>query len=215
MARLTRYILLIVLVLTAVIVPHLSTDTKATDVSGYCVRSADTQMLGLINTWRAQNGLKALAMDQRLGAAAEHHSWDMATTLTLSHTLSDGTTWLQNIINHGYTLTGRGENIAWGWWTAQDAFDFWKGSPSHNSNMLNSGYGAIGLSMVYDPNEPNGYFWTTTFGPSVMEAAKMCGVENTPTATPAPTILPPPATVFPSPTPTPRPCKYGNSWKCR
>src|SRR5262245_28353324 len=58
----------------------------------YCAESEKQAFLTLINSYRAQNGVGALAMSQTLGAAAEHHSVDMAATNSGSHTLSDGTT---------------------------------------------------------------------------------------------------------------------------
>ena len=100
----------------------------ATTVSEYCQGSVEQEFLTLINTYRVQHGLGQLAASQTLGAAAQHHALDMATTNTLAHTLSDGTTWLDNIINHGYPYGYRTENIAWGYATAQNVFDAWKAS---------------------------------------------------------------------------------------
>src|SRR5262249_48559338 len=155
------------------------------------------------------NGLGALAMSQTLGAAAEHHSIDMAATNAGSHTLSDGTTWLQNIANHGYTYsTYLGENIAAGFSTASSVFNAWKNSAGHNANMLNANYKAIGIGR--DPTY--GLYWTTDFGGVVDGAAVLCGqpVGPPPTSTPttAPTSTPaPPPTNTPTNTPTSTPTK--------
>ena len=211
--------------------------SQATSVSDYCIKPVDYELLTLINNYRAANGLKPLVPDQRLGAAAEHHSMDMSLTWTWSHTLSDGTTWLQNIINHGYTSSGRGENIAWGYTSVQRTFDAWKSSSSHNAAMLNSGYGAIGLSLVIngDGDWHEEWAWTNTFGPKVEEPVVVCGQPtNTPTNTPlpptatatldpsiptaTPTEIPPTATATatstPEPTATPKPCRGKGKRAC-
>jgi uncharacterized protein YkwD len=164
---------------------------NATTVSDYCATSVDQEFLTLINRYRAQHGLSALAMSQTLGAAAEHHALDMAKTGTLAHTLSDGTDWLQNIINHGYPYGYRSENIAWGYGSAQAVFDAWKASSTHNSTMLNGGFGAIGISRVYDANTRYGYYWVTTFGSQLDTAAKSCSGSVQPTATSIPATATP------------------------
>jgi hypothetical protein len=159
-----------------------------------------------------------LQMSQTLGAAAEHHALDMAATGNHTHTLSDGTTWLQNIINHGYTLSGRGENLAWGYTSAQRTFDAWKSSPGHNANMLNSGYGAIGLSLVINGEGDwhEEWAWANTFGPSVVEPVVTCGGTVPPTATAAATVQATATTVpVPTATPTEKPCKNDRSKHCR
>ena len=169
----------------------------ATTVQAYCLNTVDAELLRLINDYRRANGLVELKPSQTLGAAAQHHSLDMGTTGVYSHTLSDGTTWGQNISNHGYIHSGRGENIAWGYLTAQRVFDAWRSSPSHNDNLLGSNYRAIGVSMVYLPDTHNQMYWTTTFGSTFDTAAVTCGG---PTPTPQPT-----ATVAPAMTPTSTP----------
>jgi cell division septation protein DedD len=177
---------------------------QATTVADYCLRPLDSELLVLINQHRVANGRVPLQADQRAGAAAEHHSLDMATHSYFSHTLSDGTTWSQNMTNHGYTATGRAENIALGYTTAQSVFNAWKASSGHNTNMLRSDFRAIGLSMIA-VGTGNEWYWTNTFGTVLMEPARSCGG---PTSTPSPTRTPtlvPTATNTPTPTPTPDP----------
>lgn len=182
---------LLVLVLFALFAGASARGTDATSVSDYCAAPIDQEFLGLINKYRAQNGAGPLAMSQTLGAAAEHHALDMAATGTLAHTLSDGTDWLQNIINHGYPFGYRSENIAWGYGSAQAVFDAWKASSGHNATMLNRGFGAIGISRVYNANSRYGYFWVTTFGSQLDTAAVTCSDSAKPTATSVPATATP------------------------
>jgi uncharacterized protein YkwD len=173
---------------------------QATSTSEFCTESVDSQLLSLINNYRQSKGIAPLAASQALGAAAEHHAWDMELTGTYSHTMSDGTTWSQNISNHGYTYTGRGENIAWGYTSAQATFDAWKSSSGHNAAMLNSGYRAIGLGTVINTaGGHTGYNWVNTFGSTVDGAARACSGTAVPTPTsPLATATKAPATATPT-----------------
>jgi uncharacterized protein YkwD len=133
---------------------------------------ADTEecrFLGLINQYRKENGLSTLTISLTLSASAEFHSLNMATLGYFSHTLLDGTTWAQNIANFGYPSdTSRAENIAAGRATAEEVFQQWKGSPSHNANMLGAKFNAIGIGRAPGlPISPYKWYWTTTFGSKV------------------------------------------------
>jgi uncharacterized protein YkwD len=176
--------------------------SRAASASDYCAGPVEQEFLTLINNYRAQKGLGKLAMSQTLGAAAQHHALDMATTNTLSHTLSDGTTWLENIINYGYPYGYRSENIAWGYGSAQAVFDAWKASAGHDANMSNGAFGAIGIRRVYDASAPYRYYWVTTFGSQLDTPAVLCGSTTQPTATSTPKPATPTATTTPKPATT-------------
>jgi uncharacterized protein YkwD len=180
--------------------------TRATSVESYCAGSLEQEFLKLINDYRAANGLNRLSMGQHIGAAAQHHSTDMANRNYLDHTTlgtSDGPP--QRMIAHGYpaNTTWWGENIYAGYGvqngvdlsSAQAAFTWWKNSPGHNANMLGSHYVEIGIARVSNPNSTYKNYWTTDFGGVTDQAATLCGgTTPTPTPTPSPT---------PNPNPTP------------
>lgn len=132
-------------------------------------------MLSQINAYRKANGKGSLRLSRTLGAAAEHHSRDMAAHNIFSHTLSNGTTWIQNIANHGYpsTNTYRAENIAAGHSSATDTFTQWRNSSGHRANMLNGVYKAIGIGRAYSSTSTYKWYWTTTFG-SVVDSTISC-----------------------------------------
>lgn len=73
-----------------------------TTASEWKPQAEECAFVALINNYRQQNGLGTLTISLTLGAAAEHHSIDMAINGYFGHTLADGTTWDQNIANHGY-----------------------------------------------------------------------------------------------------------------
>jgi uncharacterized protein YkwD len=138
---------------------------QMTSASSYCPDAEELAFLKLINDYRKANGKSPLALVRALGGAAEHHSVDMATNNYFSHTLKNGTSWSQNMKDHGYSYnTYRGENIAAGNSSAQATFNQWKASSPHKANMLNSNFKAIGIGRAYKSTSTYKWYWTTTFG---------------------------------------------------
>ncbi len=182
-------------------------DTGDTSLDG-----EEQAFLGLINQYRAQNGLGALTVSTNLNRAATWMTRDMASNGYFSHTDSLGRAPYNRAIDCGYPQ-GAGENLAagGGWATGQAAFDAWKASPGHNSNMLGSYYRQIGISRYYLASSPYGWYWDTDFGatddgtggsPPPPPATNTPTPAATNTPTPAPTSTPPPG---PTNTPTPAP----------
>lgn len=130
----------------------------------YAPDEQECAFLGLVNRFRRQNGRKPLALSVSLGAAAEHHSVDMARNDYFSHDLHNGVSWSKNIRKHGYRGNPIGENIAAGMESAQAAFATWKDSPPHRKNMLGRDYQAIGIGRAFGRDTDYGWYWTTTFG---------------------------------------------------
>jgi uncharacterized protein YkwD len=166
--------------------------------------------LTLINNYRQQNGRSALTVDTKLQDASEWMSQDMGVNNYFSHTDSLGRDPLVRMGAFGYDYnTWKGENLAAGTSSAQTAFDLWRNSPGHNSNMLGSNYVAIGIARVYTGGSQYGWYWTTDFGgflssPMPPESSSTPTPAPTATPTPAPTATPTPApTATPSPTPGP------------
>lgn len=163
--------------LTSVAAPGSSShtpDASFVTAAGYCADADERYFLKLINDYRAQNGRGPLRLTKTLGAAADHHSVDMASKNYFSHTLSGGVTWSQNIANHGYTYsTYKAENIAAGSATATATFTQWKNSSGHRANMLNGNFTAIGIGRAYGASTTYKWYWTTTFG-GYQDAAFTC-----------------------------------------
>ena len=138
---------------------------SATSWEDYHPDSTECGFLSVINGYRGSQGLHALKLSATLGAAAEHHSIDMARNNVFSHTLSDGTDWNANIMNHRYVReSATAENIAAGRSSARGVFSLWVDSPGHKANMLDPNLYAIGIGRAYDAGSKYGWYWTTTFG---------------------------------------------------
>lgn len=173
------------------------TAPRLTAKGSACIDAEETTLLDGINAYRAANGKGTVGVSQTLSDAAEHHAVDMGVTGIYSHTLSDGSTWSENFDQHGYTYaTYRGENLVGGRERARDALQAWKDSSTHNANLLNRYFVAVGISRVYVEGSQYGWYWVLTFGGKADAGAAYCGGAAAQPAT-QPTS-PPPGTGAPT-----------------
>ncbi|WP_225827487.1 CAP domain-containing protein [Streptomyces naphthomycinicus] len=117
------------------------------------------EILRLVNDERAKAGCRALTLNPTLTKAAQAHSADMAAHQNMSHTGSDGSSPGDRITRAGYTWSSYGENVAYGYSTAQQVMAGWMSSPGHRANILNCGFQEIGVGLA----QPGSY-WTQDFG---------------------------------------------------
>lgn len=164
--------------------------------------------LGLINQYRAQNGLGALTVSTNLNRMATWHAGDMGAKNYFSHTDSLGRSPSTRAVDCGYPI-GAGENIAAGtvWSTAQAAFNAWRNSAGHNANMLNGSYRQIGIARVFTSGSTYGWYWVTDFGTTNdgTNGGGGTGATATPTRTATPAPTQPPATSNPATVSSPAP----------
>jgi uncharacterized protein YkwD len=126
----------------------------------------ESQILDLVNNFRAQNGLGALALDSQLNAAALEHSLDMACNAIISHTGTDGTTWYDRVRKQGFAnYNSARENIyvgnpAFGG-DAQGAFTWWLNSEIHRKTLMNPDAKLIGVAYIYSDASAYGGNYTT------------------------------------------------------
>ena len=133
------------------------------------IDAAELAEVHQINDYRVAHGLKPLRIDRRLTRAATWMSTDMGASDRFSHTDSRGRSPFDRIARYRYPSdTWRGENLAAGNVEPSATFEQWRNSPAHNANMLNRRYRAIGISRVQNANATYGWYWTTTFGSTVV-----------------------------------------------
>ncbi len=151
MASLPRLILLALLLIPASTIYAIDTEEEA--------------FLTEINDYRASYGLDPLSLSPTLTNASEGHSRDMANNDYFSHTGLDGRSPFDRMRDAGYDYpTSMGENIAAGFTTAQQVFEGWRNSPSHNETMLYPSFVVIGIGRHYNPSSTYNWYWTTDFG---------------------------------------------------
>lgn len=182
-----KFLLLLVIVLLFCVLPvaGLFTESTSAQSSGYDVIAA-------VNQLRAANGLPPYEVNSALMAAAQSHSEYMASTGTISHTGSGGTSPSDRAAAAGYGSAGGfslSENIAAGsGWTAQDAVQIWQGDSLHLDTMLSPNYNEAGAGVATAGNTT---YFTLDVGSSSGGSASGSSSSS----------LPPGVTVFPQVTP--------------
>ena len=122
------------------------------------VRSFETEVVRLVNQYRAQNGLQPLKENWELSRVARYKSQDMVDNRYFSHASPTYGSPSQMIRAFGLPFRSAGENIAYGQRTPQAVVDAWMNSSGHRANILNASYTQIGVGYV-----AAGHYWTQMF----------------------------------------------------
>lgn len=189
--------------------------------SAMALDDEEAALLNLINQYRAANGLGPLALDDALTASARWMAGDMAAGDYLGHTDSLGRDPVARMAAFGYDHnTWKGENLAAGIASAEEALRYWQQSPPHNANLLSPNFTVIGIGRVYREGTTFGWYWANDFGgqgapappplPAALPAPEMtpeAAAETPAQAPPEPTpvAVTPAPSEEPTPTPSPQP----------
>ncbi|GAA0463147.1 CAP domain-containing protein [Streptomyces sp. NPDC046215] len=120
------------------------------------------EVLALTNAERAAAGLRPLAPDPRLTAAAQAHSADMVARSFYSHTSPGGGQPWDRAAAAGCAHRGIGENIACGQRSAAEVVRGWMNSPGHRANILKPDFTHLGVGFAGGGQA--GAYWTQLFG---------------------------------------------------
>ena len=128
--------------------------------------SAQSDLIALINAYRASNGLQAVSPNGALAAAATWMAGDMAARNYIGHVSSDGRSPTQRMSAFGYPATSMytGEDLAAGYPTAGTVLAGWQASPAHNAVLLNPNYNAVGVGLISNPSSTYNWYWAADFG---------------------------------------------------
>jgi len=161
-----------VVAVAAVLISVLAASESGSAATTY--DSEELQFLRLINEYRQENGVGPLILSDTLAVAAERHSKDMGEYGFFAHNTAAssyyqvGSQPWDRMAAEGYDYnTIRGENLATGTETAEERFQAWRESPSHNAAMLDGRYRVIGIARVYVPGGRHSWYWTTDFGGAI------------------------------------------------
>ena len=117
------------------------------------------RILRLTNAERAKVGCGALVEVAKLDRAAQKHSVYQNEIQTMTHTGRGGTDPGQRITAEGYVWRTYGENVAYGYGTADAVMTAWMNSPGHRANILNCKFKEMGIGLEGSKN-----YWTQDFG---------------------------------------------------
>jgi uncharacterized protein YkwD len=118
--------------------------------------------LEAINAYRAQNGVKPVAIDARLTRAAAAHSRAQAERSWIGHYGPGGSTAKDRARAAGYPAKIASENVAAGQKSFGDALHFWKESSGHRTNLLRSNVTDVGMAMAQTSS--GRAYWTLVLG---------------------------------------------------
>jgi len=112
----------------------------------YSYSAIENEILALINTYRISVGLKALVKTDYISNQAEQHNTYMITNNIIDHAGFD--TRYQNIKN-ALGAKSVGENVAFGYTSAQAVVNGWLASPGHKAN-IEGDFTNFGISVRLD-----------------------------------------------------------------
>ncbi|MGR6835992.1 CAP domain-containing protein [Syntrophomonas erecta] len=107
------------------------------------------EMLGYINAERASANLPSLTLDQKLCQGAYLKSRDMAVNGYFSHTSPTYGSPFEMMKSQGITYRTAGENIAKNT-SVKGAHNAFMNSAGHKANILNPGFGKLGLGFYQE-----------------------------------------------------------------
>jgi uncharacterized protein YkwD len=105
-------------------------------------------LLAEVNRVRGERGLSSLALDQRLGEAAQSHAIDMLARRFYDHVTPDGRTLARRVTASGYAYRWAAENIAKGVFDPAEVVRRWMLSSGHRRNILDPQSVHAGIGVV-------------------------------------------------------------------
>ncbi len=144
------YLPLLVLVIVGLAINTLW--SSQVGVLGATTNVTTTDLLRVTNAERYTNHESALTLNSALSAAAQAKANDMVIRNYWSHNTPDGRTPWTFIAKAGYDYQAAGENLAYGFRSADSAVTGWMNSPEHRANILNNNYQDVGFGVANADN---------------------------------------------------------------
>lgn len=101
------------------------------------------RVLELVNIEREKYGVAPLTFLEALAEPADVRAEEAARKF--SHTRPNGQSWTSVFETYGLDYRRAGENLAYGFMSAETTVRAWMASPSHRQNILHPGYEYIGV----------------------------------------------------------------------
>lgn len=137
----TRFARLLALIVGLLLAHTLAAPAAAQDPA--------SDLFGRINALRSSLGLPAYGYSGTLAAAAQNHAAWMASTGSVSHTQSNGSTPSSRATAAGYPTTSVSENIYMGSSATVDtAWTWWLNSSIHYRSITNASFSEVGIASA-------------------------------------------------------------------
>lgn len=119
-----------------------------TDVLGASTNLSTSSLLLSTNRERLTHGDDSLKIEDKLSSAAQAKANDMVNKNYWSHTAPSGDEPWEFIKKSGYAYFAAGENLAYGFNSADQIIAGWMNSQEHRANLLNSDYSEVGFGIA-------------------------------------------------------------------
>lgn len=133
-----------------------TTPTPQSSVSGG-VADVSYEAMGLVNSFRAQNGLGPVSVNSAVVEAARYQAVAMASRDVLSHAVAGDFTTRMN--NAGFTYALATENVGAADRSVADLINAWIRSPHHRENMLMREAKYMGMIRASAPGSRYRTYW--------------------------------------------------------
>jgi len=134
------------------------TTSNAGNVSSSDTSKFAEEVLRLVNSERAKQGLSSLSTTQALENAANHRAKEIVQQF--SHTRPDGTSCFTVLGDYNVSYMACGENIAYGQRTPEEVMNAWMNSEGHRKNIMSANFGKMGVGVYVN----NGViYWVQMF----------------------------------------------------
>ena len=124
----------------------------------YVVSAYEKEVLRLVNSERAKEGIAPLTLHVKLSEVARLKSQDMKDKKYFNHISPTYGSPSDMIQQFGISYSAVGENIAYGQRSPKDVVTAWMNSEGHRENIMNPIYTQIGIGHVTEGN-----YWTQLF----------------------------------------------------
>ncbi|SDF85885.1 CAP domain-containing protein [Bosea robiniae] len=111
----------------------------------------------ILNAYRASNGLGPVRPDPRLMAMAQRQADAMVKANALSH--EAGGNFTARIHAAGVDSARAAENLGGGYFSVEEAFDGWRKSPGHDTNLRMKEATRYGIALSKDPRTSYRVWW--------------------------------------------------------
>lgn len=126
-------------------------------------RSEINEVLRIINGYRAEGGLEPLKLNEDLTVIACVRAEEIAWSGDHDHTRPNLLSCFSLMRDNGFSSGLAGENIGWGFATADSVCEAWKASETHYENIMNPEFTEIGIGVAADPKEGANLCWSQYF----------------------------------------------------
>ena len=121
------------------------------------------EVLRIINGYRAEGGLEPLKLNEDLTMISNVRAEEIAWSGIHSHTRPNLMSCFSLMRDHGFPSGQAGENIGWGYETAEAVCEAWKNSETHYENIMNPQFTEVGIGVAADPKPSGKLCWSNYF----------------------------------------------------